>query len=240
VGQRVIGVLDVQSRQVANFDDHDVKILQILADQLAIALENARLYQELEEAYLQAVLSLANAMEVRDSYTGGHSQRLAQWAGAVARQLGCSEEEIQAVHWAALLHDIGKIGVPDAILKKPGELTDEEWEVMKQHPELGAQIVAPVKNLKQVAPLIRYHQEEYIGTGYPYGLRKEEIPLGARILAVVDAYSAITDERVYRKGRSHAEALAEMQRCAGTQFDPQVVKAFLQVIQAHHNRSPSC
>ncbi len=135
------------------------------------------------------------------------------------------------MYWGALLHDIGKIGVPDEILRKAGPLTDEEWELMKRHPELGAEIVAPVKKLVDVAPIIRSHQEKFDGSGYPDGLRGEEIPLGARILAVVDAYGAMTDERVYRKARSHEEALAELRRCAKTHFDPEVVDAFLAVLE---------
>jgi len=157
---------------------------------------------------------------------------LATWAQAVARALACSEEEVQRVYWGALLHDIGKIGVPDEILRKAGPLTDEEWELMKRHPELGAEIVAPVENLVDVAPIIRSHQEKYDGSGYPDGLRGEEIPLGARILAVVDAYGAMTDERVYRKARSPEDAVAELRRCAGTHFDPEIVEVFLDVLES--------
>jgi putative nucleotidyltransferase with HDIG domain len=204
--------------------------MEAFARQAAVALENARLYEELEDAYVQTVLALANAVDARDAYTADHSQRLAAWAEATARELGCSEEEVRAIRWAALLHDIGKIGVPDHILQKPGPLDEAEWEVIKRHPEIGAEIVAPVKKLAHVAPIIRAHQERWDGAGYPDGLRGEEIPLGARILAVVDAYGAIIDERPYKKARSHQEAVAELRRCAGTQFDPQVVGAILRVL----------
>jgi putative nucleotidyltransferase with HDIG domain len=192
----------------------------------------------LELAYLETVLSLAKAVDARDSYTSDHSQRLAVWAESVAVELGCDESEIQDILWAALLHDIGKIGVPDDILRKPGPLTEAEWSIMKQHPIIGAEIIDPVRSLSEVAPLIRAHQEKYDGSGYPDGLVGEAIPLGARILAVVDAYSAITDDRVYRQARSHAEAVEELRRCAGTQFDPQVVEVFLALLAREQEGAP--
>jgi len=232
---KVVGTLLVARRrspegEVTPFCSEEMRLLTTLAEIAGNALQRARAYEELEEAYIQTVLALAKAMDARDAYTSDHSQRLATWAEATARELGCSEEEIQAVRWGALLHDIGKIGVPDEILRKPGPLNGEEWEVIKRHPEIGAEIVAPVKRLAGVVPIIRHHQERWDGTGYPDGLRGEEIPLGARILAVVDAYGAIIDERPYKRAHSHEEAIAELQRCAGTQFDPQVVEAFLRVI----------
>jgi len=145
----------------------------------------------------------------------------------VARRLQCSEKEIEAICWAALLHDIGKIGIPDEILHKPSTLTDEEWCRMKQHPEIGANIVGNIKKLKTAIPLIRHHHEHFDGTGYPSGLSGEQIPLGARILSVVDAYGAMIDRRVYRPARDPEEAVSELRRKAGKQFDPQVVNAFL-------------
>ena len=212
------------------FDADKVRLTNTVADQAASAIHRAQLHQQLEDAYVQTVLALSRAMDARDTYTGDHSQRLAEWAVATARQLGCDEEEVEAIRWGAYLHDIGKIGVPDSILRKPGKLTDEEWEVVKRHPDIGAEIVAPVKKLARVVPIIRHHHERYDGSGYPDGLKGEEIPLGARILAVVDAYSAIVDERPYKPARTHEEAVAELRRCAGTHFDPRVVEAFLAVL----------
>jgi putative nucleotidyltransferase with HDIG domain len=235
MGDQAFGVLalgEARSPTREPFDADKLRLTAAMADQAAGAIHRARLHEELEAAYIETVLALANATDTRDAYTGDHSARLAAWAEAIARDLGCGAEEIRTIRWAALLHDIGKIGVPDAILRKPASLDDAEWTVIHRHPAIGAAIVAPVKKLADMAPIIRAHQEHWDGTGYPDGLKGEAIPLGARILAVVDAYGAITDERVYRKARSQAEAVAELRRCAGTQFDPQVVEAFLRVLTA--------
>jgi HD-GYP domain-containing protein (c-di-GMP phosphodiesterase class II) len=146
-------------------------------------------------------------------------------------EMGRSEEEIKAIHWAALLHDLGKIGVPDGILLKAGALTEEEWVIMKKHPEIGARIVAPVKKLANVSPIIRAHQERYDGTGYPDGLKGEQIPFGARLLAIADAYGAMTDDRIYRKTRKAPDALEELVRFKGTQFDPALVDRFITILK---------
>jgi HD-GYP domain-containing protein (c-di-GMP phosphodiesterase class II) len=198
--------------------------------QASIALQTARLYEELEGSYLQTTLALAKAMDARDTYTGDHGQKLSIWAQQVAFRLGCSAGDIQDVRMAALLHDIGKLGVPDAILRKPDALEDGEWEVMRLHPAVGADIVTPVKKLERVVPLIRYHHEKFDGSGYPEGLKGSQIPLGARILKVVDAYGAMTDTRSYRPARPPAAAAAELLRCAGTDFDPHVVEVFLGIV----------
>ncbi len=231
VGTLLVGRRKPPSGDAPAFRPEEERLLTTLAEIAGNALQRARAHEQLEAAYIETVLALANAMDARDTYTADHSQRLAAWAEATARELGCSDEEIEAVRWGALLHDIGKLGVPDHILQKPGPLDEEEWAIMRQHPEIGARIVAPVRRLAHVAPIIRHHQEHWDGTGYPDGLRGEAIPLGARVLAVVDAYGAMIDDRVYRKARTHAEAVAELRRCAGTQFDPQVVEAFLRVLE---------
>lgn len=224
-----IGVLTVDGYETKQFSAADAQLVSSFAIHAGIALETARLLEEAEDAYVQTVSALASAIDLRDSYTSGHSQRLADLAVKIGQALGCEDEELEDIRWGALLHDIGKIGVPDDILRKPSSLENHEMEIMRQHPEIGARIVERVKNLAAVAPIIRAHQERFDGSGYPDGLRADAIPRIARIISVADAYVAMTDERVYRKARSHQAALAEIQSCAGTQFDPSVVDAFLTI-----------
>jgi putative nucleotidyltransferase with HDIG domain len=207
--------------------EHEKAAIEAFCYQSAIVLENNRLGSELEEAYLESILALAKAIDARDTYTSDHSQQLVLWAEMVARKLGCNEKDIEAICWAALLHDIGKIGIPDEILHKPSHLNQEEWDTMKKHPEIGANIVSNIKKLKTAIPLIRHHHEHYDGNGYPSGLMGDQIPLGARILSVVDAYGAMIDRRVYRPPRNPEDAVTELQKKSGLQFDPRVVNAFI-------------
>jgi putative nucleotidyltransferase with HDIG domain len=173
------------------------------------------------------VLALAKALEARDDHTAGHGQRMVELAERIALRLGCTPAELETIRWAALLHDIGKLGIPDRILLKQGPLTAEEWIIMRRHPQIGAEIVNRVSNLADVTELIQDHHERWDGQGYPRQKMGEEIPLGARIVAVVDVYSAMTDGRCYRSPCTHAEAVQELKRCSGTNFDPQVVEAFI-------------
>lgn len=229
---QVLGIL-VVARQAGGrpFTEAEISLLQTVAEIGANALQRAHAFEALEQTFLQVVLALARAIDARDAYTGDHSARLAEWALAIADEMGLSEAEKQNLHWAALLHDIGKLGIPDEILLKPGTLSPEERENMKQHPLIGAQIVGVVPRLQPVAEIIAAHHERWDGSGYPRGLKGEEIPLGARILAVVDSYGAMVDERVYRSARSHEEAVAEIRRLRGKLYDPQVVDAFLRVAE---------
>ena len=173
------------------------------------------------------VRSLAAAVDIRDRYTHSHSQLVSALAQAVARQMGLAASVVNQVAIGALLHDVGKIGVPDAILTKEGSLTQEEWESIKQHPILGKTIIEQAPELRSVVPLVLHHQERFDGTGYPAKLKGDDIPLGARIIAAADAYHAIRSDRPYRSGRTHDETVPELKRCAGTQFDPVVVEALL-------------
>jgi putative nucleotidyltransferase with HDIG domain len=222
-----IGVLTVDGFRTKQFSQADAQLVSSFAIHAGIALENARLFEDAQEAYVQTVGALASAIDVRDSYTSGHSQRLADLAVKTGELMGCTEDQLVDIRWGALLHDIGKIGVPDDILRKPGLLEAHEEQIMHQHPEIGARIVERVKSLSSVAPIIRAHQERYDGLGYPDGLREKAIPKVARIISVADAYVAMTDERVYRKARSHKEAVQELRHCSGSQFDPEVVQAFI-------------
>jgi putative nucleotidyltransferase with HDIG domain len=237
--QETIGVLWLGRKRrpdASPFAEAEVRLLDGIAEIGGTAIRRARLFENLENSYMQMVVSLARTMDARDSYTSGHSERISEWAEAVARELGCDEAEIQDVRWGALLHDIGKIGVPDAILRKPARLTDAEWAIMRKHPVIGEEILASTERMRGVATLVRHHQEKWDGTGYPDGLNGEEIPLGARILAVCDAYSAITDDRPYKKARGHEEAVAELHRCEGAQFDPRVVAAFCKIVERTRER----
>jgi len=213
-----------------SFDASQLRLINGISDYATSAIQRAVLHDRLEENFLQTVISLANATDARDSYTADHSQRMAEMASRISRKMGLSAEEIEAIHWAGILHDVGKIGVPDEILNKNGPLTKKEWVIMKEHPEIGAQIVEPVKNLDKVAPIIRAHHEKFDGTGYPYGLKGEDIPLPARILAVVDAYVAIRDERIYSNSHTHKQAIKELKRSSGTHFDPEIVDVFCKTI----------
>ncbi|MBA2393852.1 MAG: diguanylate cyclase [Ktedonobacteraceae bacterium] len=191
--------------------------------------------QTQEIQVIQALLAVANA---HDLETSAHAVRMMQMVEGTAHQLGCSEEEIYVIRVAALLHDIGKIGVPDHILHKPGPLTDEEWAVMRNHPKIGRQILAQVgEKFEIVSHIVVAHHERWDGQGYPYGLSEEMIPLGARILTVADSYDAMTSNRPYRAALPISEALIELRRCSGYQFDPRVVEAFIQVLEKQENKT---
>ncbi len=231
MGLLVGGKLRRLGARYPRFPDVHLHMLTALSEMAGAALERARMFGDLEQAYFETVLALVKAIESRDRYTASHSEFIAQLAEATARRLGLREEEVQEVYWAALLHDVGKIGVPDHILRKPTALTDDEWRIMQKHPEWGARIVEHIPHLQKIAPVILAHHERFDGSGYPLGLAGEKIPLAARIIAVTDAFSAMVEDRVYRKARSVDEALAELQRCAGTHFDPTVVDVFVQVVR---------
>ncbi|MGQ9699399.1 MAG: diguanylate cyclase, partial [Armatimonadota bacterium] len=189
-----------------------------------------RLNERLED--LEAVLfSLAKAVEARDPYTQGHGRRVGHYAELLGRTIGLSTEDQQALQWGAILHDIGKIGVPDAILQKPGRLTDEEMAVMRSHTEIGASICAPLKSAKTLLPIIRHHHERWDGKGYPDNLAGEAIPLVARVMAVADAFDAITTDRPYREGCPPEVAFEILREGAGTQWDPSLVEPFIAAVR---------
>ncbi|MCS5695566.1 HD domain-containing phosphohydrolase [Desulfofundulus thermocisternus] len=230
VGGRVTGVLTLAGRPGGqHFTGEETVFLTTLGTALGLALENARLYSSLRKYYLNVVQALAAALEARDAYTRGHSLRVAKLARLCARFLGLGAGEQEQVYMAGLLHDIGKIGVRENILLKPGPLTPEERKEMQGHPEVGARILEPAGFPGGVTAAVRHHHEDYGGGGYPDGLSGEEIPLLARIIRVADAYDAMTSARPYRKALTPDQAFNELKRCAGSQFDPRVVEAFLRI-----------
>ncbi|MES1243203.1 MAG: HD-GYP domain-containing protein [Acidobacteriota bacterium] len=190
-----------------------------------------------ERSYVEAVGAIVTAADARDQETGGHSFRVALYAVELASTLGIRGKALKAIEWGALLHDVGKMVVPDHILRKGSPLNDEEWLIMKQHPNWGYEMLAEVSFLQSEAlDLIYSHHERWDGAGYPRGLAGEDIPLGARVFAVVDTYDAITSDRPYRRARPHAVAIAELQRVAGQQLDPQVVEAFQEISEVELKR----
>lgn len=204
----------------------------------------ARSQSDRERSYVEAIGAVVAAVDARDQETSGHSFRVSRYAVALAKAMGVSElERLRAIEWGSLLHDVGKIAVPDAILRKVGPLTEEEWHIMRQHASWGYEILADVQFLRPSLEIVHGHHERWDGAGYPRGLSGERIPLAARIFAVVDTYDAITSERPYRRAHSHRAAVAELDRVAGSQLDPSVVEAFLTIpevelrrLRAQHSR----
>jgi HD-GYP domain-containing protein (c-di-GMP phosphodiesterase class II) len=230
VKEDIIGVIQGINKQEGEFTRDDLGLFQSLADQIAIALDNARLYGELNEMAMRLVEGLTEAIEMRDSYSGGHPQRVLKICMAMSKYLSITAEEKRQLMLAAILHDIGKVGITDHILAKNGRLTVEELEIIREHPRIGAKIVGDVRQLRSIVPGIKYHHEHYDGSGYPEGLRGEGIPLIARVIAVADTYDAMVNDRAYHKGMSKSEAIAEITGKTGTHFDPQVVGVFAQAL----------
>jgi putative nucleotidyltransferase with HDIG domain len=184
---------------------------------------------ETERTYDTTLQALSNALDVRDSETEGHSRRVVEYMELIIRELAVAPSQVAVLRRGALLHDIGKIGVPDDVLRKPAALSEAEWAVMKRHPEHGARIIAQIPFLEDVSRIVRHHHERWDGAGYPDGLVGEAIPLGARIFAVADSFDAMTSDRPYRRAMSVDEARREVGRCRATQFDPMVVDAFMRI-----------
>ena len=223
---RVLGVLQVMNRK-GGFEGADLDILTAFSNQVAVAIENARLYGEMKETFYAVVNALAETIEKRDPYTAGHTSRVSLYSETIGKTLGLREPEMGTLRLSAILHDIGKIGVRDAVLLKKKRLSPGEETLIRRHVGYGTEILEHVPGLKDVMPGVRSHHEKWDGTGYPDGLRGVDIPLLARIIAVADTFDAMTTDRPYRKGLSPPEAVDEIKRCSGTQFDPSVAGAFI-------------
>lgn len=229
IEDRLIGVVEaVNKRDGATFDENDTRLLVSLASSAAMAIHKAQLYRDLNNLFLNTIKAMANAIEAKDPYTRGHSERIRNFSLVIGRELGLAGDAIKDIEISALLHDVGKIGVPEAVLRKQGKLTDEEAAEIQKHPVIGATMLADIRELAAAIPGIRHHQERYDGKGYPDALSGEAIPLLARIIAVADTFDAMTSDRPYRKGLADDVAIAEIRKHAGVQFDPACAAAFIQ------------
>ncbi|HVF10608.1 MAG TPA: HD domain-containing phosphohydrolase [Abditibacteriaceae bacterium] len=227
---QVSGVMLIANKRSGPFSDEDTELLLSIGRHAGIAMENQRLHCALGDAYVSTIAVLADAIEAKDPYTRGHCESVAVTAVQVGERLGFNKDELQALRYAALLHDVGKIGIPDGILLKPGRLLPEEFQVIQRHAEIGSDLVKRISSLIPIAPAIRHHHERFDGAGYPDGLCGEGILMASRVVGVVDALDAMTTPRPYREPVSIPEALEELRRCSGSQFDPAVVDAIAEVL----------
>ncbi|MHB1664879.1 MAG: HD domain-containing phosphohydrolase [bacterium] len=232
--ERKIKHINIQSSNLTNLPD-SLDFLSAVSDIIAVALSNAESLNAVEEAHFETINSMSEAIEARDEYTKNHGDRLVEYATSIAAKLGLNEIAIRDIKYGAVLHDVGKIGIRDSVLNKPGKLTDEEYEEIKKHPEIGFNLLKKIKFLAPVANIVLHHQERYDGKGYPEGLKGDSIPVGSRIVAVIDTFDAMTTDRPYRKALPKEKALQEIKKCSGTQFDPIIVNVFLKIISDEKN-----
>ncbi len=233
--RQIIGAIYCDNRtEPACFDKEDLELLTAMANQVAVAIENASLYEDIQKAYHEAILALINAIEAKDPYTMGHTQRTSRYALGIAQELGLGEQRCYRIKTAAELHDIGKIGIKEHVLTKRANLTQTEFLSVKEHVQVGEKILKPIAYLRFVLPIIRGHHEHFDGTGYPDSLKGEQIMLESRILSVADAFDAMTTQRPYNSPLSFSEALNECKKHADTHFDPKVVDALERFIAANY------
>lgn len=218
-------------QDVRLYGDDELNAVTTLVDAGAVLLHDARMQAAARDFQLSSINALAAALEAKDPYTRGHSQRVASNATAIATELGLSAAEIERIRWASLLHDIGKIATPEHILHKRGPLSDDERAVMSMHPERGANILKQMAPFRPFVEYVRSHQEAYDGSGYPEGLAGDAIPMGARIIRVADTFDAIISDRPYQRGRSVEEAIEALRQLAGTELDPMLVDVFIRILK---------
>jgi putative nucleotidyltransferase with HDIG domain len=221
------GVLNLEQRARGAFDEEDLLLAHVVAGQIGAAIHRCQLVSELEDAFLTTIGVISDAVELQDSYTASHANEVAELAVRVGERLGVEGAELDRLRYGALLHDVGKIGIPAEILRKPGPLIDEERDRMDEHTAIGARMLERIPFLAPVAPLVRSAHERHDGGGYPDGLSGEQIPRGAMVIATCDAFHAMTSDRTYRKAMSVIDAEAELREHSGTQFEPSVVEALL-------------
>ncbi len=244
--EQVLGCLFGVDKTRGDFDSVDAKLLNSIANESAIYLENAILFEDVHKLMMGVLHSLTSAVDAKDTYTCGHSERVAILAKRLAQQSGLPADQVERIYMAGILPDVGKIGVPEAVLHKAGKLTNEEFDQMKRHPQIGARILADIKQIQDLIPGVLHHHERYDGKGYPAGLSGTNIPLMGRLICVADCFDAMTSNRTYRRALPLEAALIEVRRCAGTQFDPTLAETFLripadelrQLLNEHQSRTP--
>jgi len=227
--RRKAGLLSVYFSDVRELERKDIEIFEMIATLCSMVIDNAGMLDRIRKDYLNTIKTLAKIIEENDYYARGHCDKVMRYALIICRSMSVPHREIKSIRTASLLHDIGKIGVDLSLIRKTEKLNDEDWQKIKQHPEIGAKILSQVGFLNDIVPIVKYHHSRYGGGGYPDPDKKGgDIPLGARIIAVADAYDAMTSDRPYRKAMDKKEARDELRKCAGSQFDPKVVQAFLE------------
>lgn len=227
---RMVGIFFLGCFREGAFTQEDVETASTFSSRMGIALEHARLIYDLDEMSVNIIHALASAIDAKSSWTKGHSERVSDYARALAERMGTSKHEIERLRLAGLLHDIGKIGTYDILLEKAGKLTQDEWELIKQHPSRGCEILEPIPEFRDILPAVRHHHERWDGAGYPSGLKGEEIPWMARVLCVADAFDTMTADRPYRPAIGVKNAVQELSYCSGKQFAPDAAKTFIELV----------
>ncbi len=231
--EKTLGMIIVSGRKVPEmFEEDEVNLLANVAAQTAVSIENARLNQDMEKTYFETISALALAVDAKDRYSRGHLDRVAEHCVMIARKLGLDAQDIQTLRDAARLHDLGKIGIPDEVLQKNGTLNEQEWILMRKHPEIGESIIKPIRSLSHLCDVVRHHHEKLDGTGYPDGLKGEAISPLVRITTIADIYDALTSERPYRNRMSPAQACDELRKMGG-KIDQDIVEAFAEALSEH-------
>ena len=231
---KLIGVVEVLNKKDNQFfNEEDKSLLEAFANQAAVAIENAKLYDNLNSMFLNTVKSLAAAIETKDIYTRGHSERVTKYSELIAKDMGLPDNDIKDLRLAGLLHDIGKIGIDESILRKPSKLTNIEFQEIKRHPVYAANILESIPQMKEIIPAIKHHHERYDGNGYPDGLKDDDIPYFSRILSIADTFDAMSSNRPYRDALPLDMCLQEIQLCSGSQFDPEIASIAIKTLKKH-------
>jgi HD-GYP domain-containing protein (c-di-GMP phosphodiesterase class II) len=214
----------------------DLKLVAATTASIGVLIENATLYEDQRSMFLGTLRALTSAIDAKDRYTRGHSERVAYMATRLGDAIGLDAESAQRLHIAGLVHDVGKIGVPEAVLGKPGRLTDDEFALIKLHPEIGHRILKDIPQFSDILPGVLYHHERWDGRGYPHGIKGDEIPMFARLIAIADSFDAMSSTRTYRSALPREKVLDEIAKCGGTQFDPQLSRFFVDLDFAEYDR----